>query len=398
MDTATLTYNSVARGVTAAALTTRMAAAVLPRDVLIALGLRVTADATAGAPIVTRTITVSFIPSIVAGATPVVTNEGRIASMLVAPAGLDYILPPHVTIVDPNRRLFPPSIQSHTDGLPPGGPDTIPGNLATFRSFLNVGATTLVAGGAGYSATPLVGFIGGLPPANRLGLVPEASIGKTDLTLPPTGAVTTGCVRSVAIKDSGLGYPAGTTVTFEGGGVGVNFRPAQGVVTLSPSGSGRILAVTITEMGSGYTSVPEVVFRPPGTNPTPPRRIAKAFAAMAQGRPATATATVLAGVITALVITDNGDGYVEPPLIVITDPTGTNASAFARMGVGRIDVICPGTGYSVTGLTSANVPITPQFKRNFPDASDQRAPLWKLFEKLIQATAITPVNSGAPVL
>lgn len=399
MDTATLAYNSVARGVTAAALTTRMAAAVLPRDVLIALGLRVTADATAGAPIVTRSITVSFIPSVTASAVPVVGNEGRVASMTVSAAGSDYILPPHVTIVDPSRRPFPPSIQSHTDGLPPGGPDTAVGNLATFQSRLKVVATGSLVGGAGYgAATVLVGFIGGLPPANRLGMVPEARIGGTDLTLPPTGAVVTGCVRAVSIKDPGLGYPANTEVFFEGGGeTDPGFIRAQGQVVLSATG--RILGVNIIDMGAGYTSPPQVVFR--SASPiiqNPPTRIATAFAAMAQGRPARATATVAAGVITVLTITDEGENYVEPPLIVITDPVGTGASAVARMGVGLIRVICPGTGYSVTGLTAANVIITPQFKRNFPDASDQRAPFWRLFETLIASTAITPVNSSAPVL
>lgn len=399
-STATVSYDSAAKTVLPAVLGARMLAPVLPRDVLIALSLRVTADAIVAGPITSRIITFSFIPSAVATAVPVVSNTGRIASMTMAGSGLDYVTPPGVGIVDPNRRLFPLSIQSHTDGLPPGGPDTVVGNLATFRSFLLVRATAQVSGGAGYTAgTTVVTFLGGLPPAGKLGVVPEPHIGGTDLTLPPGPAVVTGCVRSVNIPrgQNGLGYPPNTQVFFIGGGEGPGFINATGTVVLSSTG--RILDVVITDMGAGYTSSPLVVFSIPSPVPAPqPARIATAFAVMAQGRPARATATVVAGVVTLLTLTDFGAGYIEPPTILIVDPGQTSAAIFTpRMGVERIDVICPGTGYNF-GLTAANVIITPAFKQYFPDTSDQRAPFHRLFEVLIATSAQTPIYSERPLL
>src|SRR5262249_36988801 len=157
----------------------------------------------------------AFGPSVAAQAVPVVGNTGRVEAVNVTVAGLDYITPPRVDIVDPNRRPFPPSIMSHTDGEHPfggAGPDTVVGNKGVLRSRLNVQQAAQIAGGVGYSGTPTVHFLGGLPPAGKLGLIAPAREGGTDFTLPPTGASVFGCVKSVNIKDPGLGYPTNTQV------------------------------------------------------------------------------------------------------------------------------------------------------------------------------------------
>lgn len=363
-STVTLKYNSFPLGVPAATLQARMAAPLLPRDVLIALGVRVVTDQTVPGNPTKRTVLLSFIPSAVAAVVPTVSNDGRITAVNVTAPGLDYVLPPLVTINDPGRRTSPP-----------GSSDQTPGVLATFNSRLLVGNTTQVAQGVNYSATPNVAFMGGLPPASKI------------------SAATPGCVRYVNIPtgQEGLGYPANTEVHFYGGNP---IKPAAGIVQLSPSG--QILGVVMTDMGSGYQEVPKVVFSAPAPPvlQIPPPKIAQGFAIMAQGRPAQATANVLVGAITGLVITDNGDNYVEPPVIMITDPNGSGADYTARMGVGRVDVICPGRGYTA----AAACVLTPAFKTYFPDNSDQRAPFWRLFEALIASRALTPVNSETPLL
>jgi hypothetical protein len=383
MDFATLNYDSFPKSLTPAQLAAVMSGVPLPRDVLVALALRVTADSTGGASPVKRTIMLAFGPSVTAAGTAVITNEGRIASISVTAFGIDYVLPPIVMVKDPARKH-------------PKGDDTVVGNLALLRAFMRVQDTTIISGGTGYTA-PIVTFLGGLPPATFLGITPDKYL-KAKLGFVPAPSVprpvVTGCVRTVHILagQNGLGYPVGTGVVFHGGNP---TRPAQGTVTLSPTG--RILSVNLTDMGAGYTSTPTVDFVFPvssGPAPLPPKKVAKAAASMAVGRPAQATATVVAGVITAITITDNGDGYVEPPVILIQDPAGTGAIVVPRMGVSRVDVITPGRGYSNTTV----VIFTPAFKSFFPDASDQRAPFWKLFENQIALSANTPVFSENPIL
>lgn len=375
MNTATVAYDSAAITVLPATLAARMAAPVLPRDVLIALSLRVTADATAPGPITKRVITMALGPSVDATAIPTVSNEGRIEKMTVLTPGLDYITPPNVQIVDPNRR---PS--------PPRAPDQAVGNLATFKAFLLVRTATQVNGGNGYLA-PIVTFLGGLPPAGKLGRKKTAVVG--------TDIIVTGCVRAVNIPkgENGLGYPAGTKVIFSGGGAPTVI--AQGFPVISPTG--RILSVVITDMGAGYTQPPLVNFVIPGIAPPPPPKVALGFALMAEGRPARGAAAVALGVVTAIAITDNGSGYIQPPDILIQDVAGTGAIFVPHMALERIDVVCPGTGYTA-GLTAADVRITPAFKSYFPDTSDQRAPFHRLFETLIATGAQTPVYSEAPAL
>jgi hypothetical protein len=258
--------------------------------------------------------------------------------------------------------------------------------LATFKSFLLVRAATQVAAGAGYIA-PIVTFLGGLPPAGKLGRAKGPIVGPDIVVL--------GCVRAVNIPqgENGLGYAAGTKVVFSGGGSPTVIAKGFPII----SSTGRILGVVMTDMGAGYTQPPLVNFVQPGIAPPPPPKVALGFALMAQGRPARAVAVLAGNTIASLTITDNGSGYIEPPVILIQDAAGAGAIFTPNMGLERIDVVCPGTGYTA-GLTAADVRITPAFKSYFPDSSDQRAPFHRLFETLIATSAQTPVYSEAPTL
>lgn len=80
---------------------------------------------------------------------------------------------------------------------------------------------------------------------------------------------------------------------------------------------GAVVSVSITDVGSGYTTVAddgaEVTFSAPGGS----------------GVTATGTLTVTADVVVGIEITENGSGYRVPPTITIPDPTGDGDAATA---------------------------------------------------------------------
>lgn len=92
---------------------------------------------------------------------------------------------------------------------------------------------------------------------------------------------------------------------------------SQAIRFLTPI-SGSIVSCAVTAGGTGYSMTPTVTISTPdfpsgGVNS--PR-----------GRQATAVATVEAGVIVGIDITDGGAGYFEP-IVTITDTTGVSATA-----------------------------------------------------------------------
>ena len=87
-----------------------------------------------------------------------------------------------------------------------------------------------------------------------------------------------------------------------------------------PPIAGPIVAIHVTNPGSGYTN-PTVVITPPdfapGTAPYPP------------GAQATAVAQQIAGQISNISVVFGGDGYFQPT-VTINDPHGTGAAAAAQ--------------------------------------------------------------------
>lgn len=351
---ATLVYSVPAVGQTPAVLAALIGAVPVPADILAALGLYVTADATPALNPVIRTIVLSFIPTAPAAATPVLTNEGRIRAIAIGGDGLDYIAPPQVTIAQVGR--------------PPTAPNAI------LRSFLRCPQVAIVLPGANYTA-PTVTFLGGLPPADRTFV---------------------GCVRYLNIKNGGRGYAPGSTVSIEGGGATI-----QAICAPVFDAQGTLVSAAILDMGAGYTYYPQVVVTPPPGSP-PPTRAAEAFAIMAQGRPARGTVNLVGAppsAIASVTVTDRGEGYVGVPDVVFADPTGVGAGAQGRaqMGVGRVDVINEGQDYDAT----ATVVFTPWFKTLFPDAFGnpaQAAPFFRLMQTALERAGLTPVTSAPPVI
>lgn len=352
---------SVAVGIDPGTLSAAMGAVPVPSDLLTKLGLRVTADNNViVANNVRRTVRLAFGPSASARIAAVSINaDGGIQTPIISVRGLDWILPPIVT-VDPGV-------------LPPGG--ELPLKKAQLQAFLRVAQVNVPegGGGAGYpNPGTVVHFIGGLPPAQT--------------------KIVSGSVRRIAMIKPGLGYAPGTVCVISGGGPGGSSPPRQATANCVVDAFGRITSVVLTDMGAGYVETPVVDFIPPGG--LQPKKLAKAGVAMSEGTPARAHVTVTGGVITGVVMDDPGIGYIGVPQVVIDGPPGVGAVATARMELDRIDVRSPGLGYT----SAASFVVTPVFKNVFPDGSDQSAPFFRFMEHAIQRGALTPVFSYPPVL
>lgn len=347
-DFVDIAYLTQALGLPQATMQTRMQAVVLQKAILDGLGVRPTADVTTAVNPITRTVRLAFGPSGLSDAVPVVRPDGTIFGITLGNRGNDYIRPPFVTLL-PRERF-----------------------AAQLSAFLRVLNFTIVTGGAGYATAPTVAFIGGLPPAGRTFL---------------------GCVRRIFLKDSGRGYPPTTTISIDGGSINGNSPAIPATALPTIDAFGRIVAVTLTNMGANYTSVPKVAFNTGGIQPA---RAAQAFVAMADGNAARATATIAANVVNAILLTDAGTGYIGVPDIVLTGGGfATIAQVTARMELERVDVRYAGAGYPAVGTT---VVFTPFFKQRFSDVSDQGAPFARIFQAQFVRDVVAPMISAAPVL
>jgi hypothetical protein len=108
-----------------------------------------------------------------------------------------------------------------------------------------------------------------------------------------------------------------------------------------------VYSITVTNGGSGYATVPDVVISPPSSGVT-----------------ATATATISAGAVTNITVNLNGSGYTEPPSISFTGGGGSGAVARPVM-----DFVTPASGCdtfvsfginSSTGFVNYDIPIVIQ--------------------------------------
>src|SRR5439155_26420147 len=89
--------------------------------------------------------------------------------------------------------------------------------------------------------------------------------------------------------------------------------------TITTSSTGTVDHITVGSGGSGYTSVPAVVFTGGGG-----------------GSGASATATVVGNAVTAITMTNFGSGYNAAPVITFSGGGGSGATAAATLGSGII--------------------------------------------------------------
>ena len=379
----TLQYTITPSGPSSAAVATAMAAVPLPFALLQLMGLRVISD---NFPIQTeRQVVLAFGPSTTAVATCALVDDHVDAVEITSPLyGNDYILPPIVSFT--GGGLVDPSNIAGTDQYPKA------------RAYLNVQGASDVDGGSSYATSTTVTFVGGLPPAlfrqSQAGTSKGTRAVETEDYPTPNGPPY--ALNDVSLVKQGLGYSGQTYVQLQDGILQTGGHEATVIIT-SFGAAGQITGLQVVDPGAGYTTAPRITFIDPvnGTKIASSGTQAQAVPLMGAGTPATGTLTIdaLTGVITGLATLTAGAGYVSPPTMVIYDPTGAGSGAVmtARMGVGNFVVDYPGRGMS----QAPTVVLTPAFKVQYPDSSDQRTPFYNfpLLYALQQATASEVVPS-----
>jgi hypothetical protein len=242
------------------------------------------------------------------------TRQGGVsANITVTNGGSGYTSPPTVTIS--------------------GGS----GSGATAVATIGAPAVTQVildAGGSGYSSPPAVGFSGGggAGASASTNIDPRACLG---VVLDNPGAYA---------KD-GVG-PYNVTISFVGGGG----SGASATLTLSQNALGQVFVVSIDNFngGSGYTSIPSVVFTP--------------NAHLGTITPAAAHVTGIgAGQVTSINFnpaTQGGSGYTSAPNVTITGGGGSGALAHAVIGgaqVVSIKLTNPGQNYLPSDVLTVTI-------------------------------------------
>jgi hypothetical protein len=180
-----------------------------------------------------------------------------------------------------------------------------------------------------------------------------------------------GSIARVTIEDPGQDYPAdtATTITVQGDGTGAAFSP---VVV-----DGVVVGVIIESKGSGYTTIGlQIVGEGTGA-------VATAYVGESDfiSDQSVVEQAAVAGAIHAIKITAGGTGYSASPVVTIAgDGTGATATATVVGGViTRIDVDAPGEDYTYatvtitdsTGISAAAYAIMPPVGGHGKDAVDE---------------------------
>jgi hypothetical protein len=371
--TATLVYSVLQTGpVSNAVLAAQMAAVPLPLAFLQTIGVRVVSDSTVLGPPIARTIVLGLGPSMTATATAVLEpstpqNSPVIRVTTTAP-GADYVAPPVISFAGPSAQR------------------------AYARALLKVVAAAVTSGGAFYATGTFPGFFGGLPPYTAV--LPGKARGL------PLFQQQFREVVSATISAPGMNYSPQTTFLLTGG---LCPKPLGRQAVLAPVLSGgKLVGIKVKSRGDLYISPPQVtVIDPQGTGSgatvtITPANMTQGRTLNYAGRPPAGTLTLGGGVVTGIVITDAGEGLVEPPAIAAVDPTGAGSGAefSVSTGVGDIQVQNGGKGFSA----APTVVVTPLFRAFWPDTSDQKVPFYNLILSALRSALGTGVVAAPPVI
>ena len=251
-------------------------------------------------------------------------NSLGISNIFGITTGIGYTTPPILTVSAP------------TTGV----------NTATVAATLGVSTFTVTNSGSGYLSSPSITL--------SAPSVPGFS-GRVGLGI--TGTVGNGITFSPGVLYQGT---SGTAYTVPGvGGIGTG-----AILSLAFSAPGNLINVTIVNPGYGYT-VPPVVNL-------------DGFNSQSGQTSSGAAITFTNLMVTDVTVFNSGYGVSSTPTVTIGQPAiGVGATAIASMGIGSVDVINFGSGYttkpsiavtsivgtgaSVTaglGVTSTNITIT----------------------------------------
>ncbi len=238
---------------------------------------------------------------------------------------------------------------------------------ATATAELTDGVLTgikLNQGGLGYGTVPVPVIA---PPAGvqaaatPVMVAPQTATGKA--------AKLGGRVLEVTVTGSGSGYTTAPAVTISAPGAG-----GTQAVAVATVADGKVTEINIVGEGGGYQSVDVMVTvaPPPAGNVVSSLTITNGgsgypiapvvtLSAPPAGMTATAVATVSGGVITGLSIVNTGSGYSGAPAVSIGSPpaSGVQATAVAEVKGGQltgITVTSAGSGYTAAPVITIAAP------------------------------------------
>ena len=291
-----------------------------------------------------------------------ITLNRAIASISVGTAGNDYTSAPTVVITGDNTtpatataeiKYAVENIVVTNQGSGYINTPTIKitgdGSGATATAVLgDAYISNIVLGntGSGYTAVPYVEITkaGGDPDPDAIAIVTAVLTGDkvTGFTIsqPGKGYINTptvtiktyvtaatasanfnsGTVAAVSVTNPGLGYTTIPIVEF------VSTSGSGAAATAVLDGQGRVMRIDVTSAGSGYVTAPTVNLVVPN------------YSAIAKGHVVVAAQ----GVVTGVVVDDGGYGYIAVPTVTITPSVtgiGSNATAVARISGGKVSSV-----------------------------------------------------------
>ncbi|HEY0741222.1 MAG TPA: hypothetical protein VGD40_07160 [Chryseosolibacter sp.] len=178
-------------------------------------------------------------------------------------------------------------------------------------------------GGLNYNGVPLVEITGG----GGTGATATATVGAN------------GRVTGITLTNPGTGYTSVPSVNIISG--------SGATASTVLAGTGTVIALNLITTGAGYTSAPTVDITGGGATTN-----------------ATATATIANGRVTGLTLTSGGVGYDGSPITVTLNGGGfttqaTATAVFSGRGIGVVTLTSGGTDYTYAPLVTFSAPDLP---------------------------------------
>jgi type IV pilus assembly protein PilY1 len=206
---------------------------------------------------------------------------------------------------------------------PPAGGTPATGNVI-ISATKKVGSVAVASMGSGFSGAPTVTF--SAPPSPGVRATGTVNLG------------TAGSITGVGVISGGC-FPNNTTVSFSDPQAANGVRATADVVRANnglgcSGGNRRIVAINMTNVGSGYSSLPTLTFSPAGS-----------------GLRSFLPVLGLTNVISSITITDPGIGYTSAPTVTIGNAGGgTGATLNAVLAdtnwITGFTITHPGSGYT----------------------------------------------------